>query len=62
MYVMTRIVLVTSTSNAIPMNAQTNADRPKSMPAVIATWPSRLNQPVNQAHAGAVLRASLADQ
>ena len=32
------------------------------MPAVIATWPSRLNQPVNQAHAGPFFLASLADQ
>ena len=31
-------------------------------PAVTATWPSRLNQPVNQDHAGAFVFASFADQ
>src|SRR5271165_6651639 len=43
--------------NALMKNAQ-----PKSMPAVIATWPRKLNQPVNQDHAGPFERASLADQ
>ena len=49
-------------SNAMPRKAQTNAARPKSMPAVIATWPSRLNQPVNHAHVGPFFFASFADQ
>ena len=44
------------------MNAQMKAERPKSMPAVMATCPSRLNQPVNHAHAGPFLFASFADQ
>ena len=44
-------------SSALMKNAQ-----PKSMPAVIATWPRKLNQPVNQAQAGPFVRASLADQ
>ena len=35
---------------------------PKSMPAVTATWPRKLNQPVNQDHAAALVLASLADQ
>ncbi len=35
---------------------------PKSMPAVIATWPRKLNQPVNHDQAGPWLRASFADQ
>ena len=35
---------------------------PKSMPAVTATWPRKLNQPVNQDQAGAFFLASLADQ
>ena len=44
-------VLVTSTSNAMLRNAQKNAAKPKSMPAVTATWPRKLNHPVNHAHA-----------
>ena len=36
--------------------------RPKSIPAVTATWPSRLNQPVNHDQAGALVFASFADQ
>ena len=36
--------------------------QPKSIPAVIATWPRKLNQPVNQAQAAPLVRASLADQ
>ena len=43
--------------NALMKNAQ-----PKSMPAVTATWPRKLNQPVNQDQAGPFLGASLADQ
>ena len=35
---------------------------PKSMPAVMATWPSRLNQPVNQLHAAEFDSDSFADQ
>jgi hypothetical protein len=35
---------------------------PKSMPAVTATWPSRLNQPVNQLHAAEFDSDSFADQ
>ena len=36
---------------------------PKSMPAVTATWPRKLNQPVNQDHTGPLPgRASLAAQ
>ena len=35
---------------------------PKSMPAVTATWPRKLNHPVNQHHAAALCGASLADQ
>jgi hypothetical protein len=36
---------------------------PKSMPAVTATWPRKLNQPVNQDQAAAFLGgASFADQ
>ncbi len=35
---------------------------PKSMPAVTATWPRKLNQPVNQDQAGPLRGASLADQ
>ena len=35
---------------------------PKSMPAVTATWPRKLNQPVNQDHAGPFFGASFADQ
>ena len=31
------MTFVTSTSNAMPMKAQMNAESPKSMPAVIAT-------------------------
>ena len=37
--------------------------QPKLMPAVTATWPSRLNQPVNQDQMGPLSPgASLADQ
>src|SRR5215210_5009682 len=61
-YVPTKISFVTCTSNAMFMNAATNAASPKSMPAVMATCPRRLNQPVNQAHAGPLLFASFADQ
>ncbi len=43
--------------NALMKNAQ-----PKSMPAVTATWPRKLNQPVNQDQAGPCFGASLADQ
>ena len=43
--------------NALMKNAQ-----PKSMPAVTATCPRKLNQPVNQDQAGPFVRASLADQ
>ncbi len=35
---------------------------PKSTPAVTATWPRKLNQPVNQLHAAPRLRLSLAAQ
>ena len=35
---------------------------PKSMPAVTATWPRKLNQPVNHDHAGPLRGANLADQ
>jgi hypothetical protein len=35
---------------------------PKSMPAVTATWPRKLNQPVNQDQAGPCRGDSLADQ
>ncbi len=51
-----------STSNAMFRNAQKNAANPKSIPAVIATWPRKLNQPVNQAQAGPFFGATLADQ
>ncbi len=44
-------------SSALMKNAQ-----PKSMPAVTATWPRKLNQPVNQDQAGPFLGASLAAQ
>src|ERR1019366_2312583 len=44
-------------SSALMKNAQ-----PKAMPAVIATWPRKLNQPVNQDQAGQFLGASLAAQ
>ena len=36
--------------------------KPKSMPAVMATWPSRLNQPVNQLQAPEFVSDSLAAQ
>ena len=36
--------------------------QPKSMPAVTATWPRKLNHPVNQDQAGPFFGASLADQ
>ena len=45
------------------MNAEMENAQPKLMPAVTATWPSRLNQPVNQDHTGALSPgASLAAQ
>ena len=45
------------------MNAEMEKAQPKLMPAVTATWPSRLNQPVNQDQIGPLLPgASLADQ
>ena len=44
-------------SSALRKNAA-----PKSMPAVTATWPRKLNQPVNQLHAAGLRGASLADQ
>ena len=44
-------------------NAEMEKAQPKLMPAVTATWPSRLNQPVNQDQMGALLPgASLAAQ
>ena len=43
--------------NALRKNAA-----PKSMPAVTATWPRKLNHPVNQLHAAGLRGASLADQ
>ena len=43
-------------------NALRNVAAPKSMPAVTATWPTRLNQPVNHDQAGAVARCHLAAQ
>ena len=46
-----------------PRNAATENAQPKLMPAVTATCPSRLNQPVNHDHQGPLLPgASLADQ
>ena len=44
-------------SSALRKNAA-----PKSIPAVTATWPRKLNQPVNQDHAAGLRGASLADQ
>ena len=45
------------------MKAEMEKAQPKLMPAVTATWPSRLNQPVNQDQMGPLLPgASLADQ
>ena len=44
-------------SSALRKNAQ-----PKSMPAVMATWPRKLNQPVNHDHAAGLRGASLAAQ
>ena len=45
------------------MNAPTEYPQPKVMPAVTATWPSRLNQPVNHDQMGPLLPgASLAAQ
>jgi hypothetical protein len=43
-------------------NALRNSAAPKSMPAVTAIWPIRLNQPVNHDHAGPLLVASFAAQ
>ena len=51
-----------TTSNATFRNPLKMAASPKSMPAVIATWPSMLNHPVNHDHAGALRFASFADQ
>ena len=53
---------MTSTSNAKCRNAQKNAAKPKSIPAVTATWPRKLNQPQNQAHAGPFFGAIFAAQ
>ena len=39
-----------------------NNAAPKSMPAVTATWPRKLNQPVNQDQAAPLLGASFAAQ
>ncbi len=39
-----------------------NSAAPKSMPAVIATWPRKLNQPVNQDQTGPCRGESLAAQ
>ncbi len=44
------IVGVTVTPKARFRNAVVNSASPKSMPAVTATWPMRLNQPTNQLH------------
>ena len=44
-------------SSALRKNAA-----PKSMPAVTATWPRKLNQPVNHDHAAGLRGASFADQ
>ena len=47
----------------IDMKAEMEKAQPKLMPAVTATWPSRLNQPVNQDQMGPLSPgASLADQ
>ena len=54
---------VTSMLNAMWRNAAMNAAAPKSIPAVMANWPSMLNQPVIHDHAGPLLPgASFADQ
>lgn len=45
---------VTSKSNCRFRYAPRNEAAPKSMPAVTATWPRTLNQPVNHAQAAAV--------
>ena len=62
----TRIRIVTQCAVLTPQvrfrNALMKNAQPKSMPAVTATWPRKLNQPVNQDQAGPFLRASLADQ
>jgi hypothetical protein len=42
-------------------HAPKKSAKPKSMLAVTAICPTRLNQPVNQLHAAPFLRASLAD-
>ena len=52
---------------ALPVQMSRKAEiekaQPKLMPAVTATWPTRLNQPVNQTRSGALLPgASLAAQ
>ena len=51
-----------STLNAICRNAQKKAANPKSIPAVTATWPRKLNHPVNQDQAGPCFGATFADQ
>ena len=61
-YAATRISFVISTSNAMLRNAQKNAAKPKSIPAVTATWPRKLNQPVNQDQAAPFFGATFADQ
>ena len=48
--------------NASERKAWMKSEAPKSMPAVTATWPRKLNQPVNQDQAAPLERASLADQ
>ncbi len=56
------MIFVVVTLNATFRNPLKIAASPKSMPAVIATWPSMLNQPVNHDHAGPFFLASFADQ
>ena len=48
--------------NVSVSQAWMKSDAPKSMPAVTATWPRKLNQPVNQDQAGPFFLASFADQ
>ena len=43
-------------------SAWTKNAAPKSMPAVTATWPRKLNQPVNQDQAAPFFGASFAAQ
>ena len=56
------MIFVVTTSNATFRKPLKIAASPKSMPAVIATWPSMLNQPVNQDQAAPLRLASFADQ